>query len=117
MTQLDRRQFLTTASVLGVSTLVPGAVPGQTAQPESQWFRGNLHTHTQWSDGTPLPEWAVAWYKDRGYHFLCPSDHNTFQDSTLRFDAWCGGCKKPANMELFKNETSRWKTVGKNKWG
>ncbi len=117
MTQLDRRQFLTTASVLGVSTLVPGTVPGQTVQPESQWFRGNLHTHTQWSDGLPLPEWAVAWYKDRGYHFLCPSDHNTFQDSTLRFDAWCGGCKKPANMERFKNETSRWKVVGKNKWG
>lgn len=116
MTRQDRRQFLKTTSVLGVSTLVPGAVSAQSEAKEWQWYRGNLHTHTQWSDGTPLPEWAVAWYKERDYHFLCLSDHNTFQDKALQFDAYCGACKKPANMELFKNETSRWKVVGKPRW-
>jgi len=45
--------------------------------PESEnWYKGNLHTHTFWSDGDAPPEIAVAWYKDRGYDFLALSDHN-----------------------------------------
>ena len=40
------------------------------------WYKGNLHTHTFWSDGDAPPEIAVAWYKDRGYDFLALSDHN-----------------------------------------
>jgi histidinol phosphatase-like PHP family hydrolase len=44
--------------------------------------------HTQWSDGHPLPQWAVDWYKSHGYHFICPSDHNIFQSNDLRFDGF-----------------------------
>ena len=45
--------------------------------PESEnWYKGNLHTHTFWSDGDAPPEIAVAWYKDQGYDFLALSDHN-----------------------------------------
>jgi len=40
------------------------------------WYKGNLHTHTFWSDGDAPPEIAVAWYKARGYDFLALSDHN-----------------------------------------
>jgi|GEM_PF-103212 len=40
------------------------------------WYKGNLHSHTMWSDGKEFPEMAAAWYKDRGYDFLCLSDHN-----------------------------------------
>jgi len=48
-----------------------------TDSPESEnWYKGNLHTHTFWSDGDAPPEIAVAWYKDRGYDFLALSDHN-----------------------------------------
>ena len=42
----------------------------------NNWYKGNLHTHTFWSDGDAPPEIAVAWYKDRGYDFLALSDHN-----------------------------------------
>ncbi len=41
--------------------------------------------HNQWSDGEPLPEWAIDWYKSRGYNFVCPSDHNCFQSDELHF--------------------------------
>jgi len=37
---------------------------------EKRWFKGNLHMHTQWSDGQPLPEWAIDWYKAHGYDFI-----------------------------------------------
>ena len=42
----------------------------------ARWFKGNMHTHSLWSDGDDYPEMIVDWYKSRGYHFLALSDHN-----------------------------------------
>jgi hypothetical protein len=41
-----------------------------------QWWKGNLHTHTFWSDGDDFPEMVVQWYQSHGYDFLALSDHN-----------------------------------------
>jgi hypothetical protein len=41
-----------------------------------RWWKGNLHTHTLWSDGDDFPEMVADWYRERGYHFLALSDHN-----------------------------------------
>ncbi|MCA8977345.1 MAG: hypothetical protein KDC98_21665, partial [Planctomycetes bacterium] len=49
------------------------------AAPEPRWFKGNLHTHSLWSDGNDFPEVIARWYKDHGYDFLAISDHNTLQ--------------------------------------
>jgi hypothetical protein len=43
---------------------------------EPRWWRGNLHTHTLWSDGDGFPEVVAQWYRDAGYNFLSLSDHN-----------------------------------------
>lgn len=45
----------------------------------AQWWKGNLHTHSLWSDGDDYPEMIAAWYKDQGYYFLAISDHNVMQ--------------------------------------
>jgi hypothetical protein len=50
------------------------------AQPAPRWWKGNLHTHTLWSDGDDFPEMVVEWYKLRGYDFLALSDHNIVQE-------------------------------------
>ncbi len=55
-----------------------------------RWYRGNLHTHTRWSDGLAFPEEAVLWYRTHGYHFLGLSDHNVFQDNPSRWRADTG---------------------------
>lgn len=47
---------------------------------ELQWWKGNLHTHSLWSDGDDYPEMIADWYKERGYHFLALSDHNILSD-------------------------------------
>ena len=47
---------------------------------DGRWYKGNLHTHSLWSDGDDFPERIAVWYRDRGYHFLAISDHNTVQD-------------------------------------
>ncbi len=43
---------------------------------EPQWFKGNTHTHSLWSDGDDFPEMITDWYVKNGYQFLGMSDHN-----------------------------------------
>jgi hypothetical protein len=52
------------------------AVGTASAQTGPRWWKGNLHTHTFWSDGDDFPETVVQWYQTHGYHFLALSDHN-----------------------------------------
>ena len=42
----------------------------------SQWYKGNTHTHTYWSDGNAAPEHVIDWYANNDYNFLVLSDHN-----------------------------------------
>jgi len=49
---------------------------------EPMWFKGNLHTHSLWSDGNDYPEMIAEWYRTRGYNFLALSDHNTLSQGT-----------------------------------
>jgi hypothetical protein len=50
---------------------------GLADEPAPRWWKGNLHTHSLWSDGDDFPEMIGDWYKRKGYHFLVLSDHNT----------------------------------------
>ena len=45
--------------------------------------KGNIHTHSRWSDGDSLPEVVYRWYRDHGYNFLAVTDHNTRTDPLL----------------------------------
>lgn len=49
--------------------------------PSPHWYKGNLHTHSYWSDGDQFPEVILQRYKDRGYDFVALSDHNVLADS------------------------------------
>jgi len=42
---------------------------------EGRFFRGNLHCHSDRSDGQRSPEYVAGAYHDAGYDFLCLSDH------------------------------------------
>jgi hypothetical protein len=46
----------------------------------TSFVRGNLHAHTNRSDGDSSPEEVIAWYRRHGYAFLAISDHNRFFD-------------------------------------
>jgi hypothetical protein len=45
-----------------------------------RYYKGNLHTHSFWSDGDDFPEMIADWYKRHGYHFLTMSDHNILSE-------------------------------------
>ncbi|MCE9591483.1 MAG: CehA/McbA family metallohydrolase [Planctomycetes bacterium] len=50
-----------------------------------RWLRGNLHTHTNHSDGQRPPQEVIDDYAKRGYDFLMISDHDLFtSDEHLR---------------------------------
>lgn len=67
---------------LALLALIPLVATPRSAASDAapRWFKGNLHTHTLWSDGDDYPEMVAAWYKDQGYHFLTLSDHNVLQE-------------------------------------
>src|SRR5687768_2391459 len=69
-TSLIRMILLSAALTLG-SLRAAHSRPGAL-----QWWKGNLHTHSLWSDGDDYPEMIVDWYKQHGYQFLALSDHN-----------------------------------------
>ncbi|MFT4548647.1 MAG: histidinol phosphatase-like PHP family hydrolase [Verrucomicrobiales bacterium] len=45
-----------------------------------EWFKGNTHIHTLWSDGNGFPKMIIDWYKTNEYDFIGMSDHNVLQD-------------------------------------
>ncbi|MEW4570775.1 hypothetical protein AB1L88_23155 [Tautonia sp. JC769] len=61
----------------------PPAVP---ADPPLRWWKGNLHTHSLWSDGNDFPEMIVDWYARHGYNFLALSDHNVLSQGARWMD-------------------------------
>ena len=46
----------------------------------SVFQKGNIHTHTNLSDGDHPPPDVYLWYRDRGYNFLAITDHNQVTD-------------------------------------
>ena len=49
-------------------------------EPELRWWKGNLHTHSLWSDGDEFPEMIANWYAERDYNFLALTDHNVLSE-------------------------------------
>jgi hypothetical protein len=69
------RQLLATAIICFIFTCAPSAA--ETNQPAARWWKGNIHTHSLWSDGNDFPEMIADWYVQHGYNFLALTDHNT----------------------------------------
>lgn len=44
----------------------------------NSWFRGNLHTHSNISDGRLEPRGVVELYKEQGWDFLALTEHEVF---------------------------------------
>jgi hypothetical protein len=76
--------------------LAPVTEPAQ--QDAKRWYKGNLHTHTYWSDGDEYPEMVLDWYKSRDYDFIALSDHNTM----AREEKWVKVIKSGSYETAFK---------------
>jgi len=69
------------AALVAVSTSQARPARTLTAKGEIRWYKGNMHTHSHWSDGDDYLEMIALWYKDHGYDFLVPTDHNVLANT------------------------------------
>ncbi len=65
---------------------------------EQQWYRGNLHTHSHWSDGDDYLEMIALWYREHGYQFLVFTDHNVLANT----ERWIDVKKSKGGLEAFE---------------
>ncbi|MCA9069260.1 MAG: hypothetical protein KDA84_10075, partial [Planctomycetaceae bacterium] len=73
-----------------------------------QWYRGNIHTHSLWSDGDDYPEMIAAWYKEHDYQFLVFTDHNVLHTSERWTDVDKNKGKRKAYEKLKKKFGGEW---------
>ena len=63
-----------------------------------RWFRGNMHTHSHWSDGDDYLEMIADWYRTHGYQFLVFTDHNVLANT----DRWIDVKESEGGLEAFE---------------
>ena len=107
-----RRQILLAVCVvLGIAGLLwiqrepgPPVLAGETLEAKGplKWYKGNIHTHSLWSDGDDYPEMIAAWYKERDYQFLVFTDHNVLHDKERWTDVDTNKGKRTAYDKLKK---------------
>jgi hypothetical protein len=75
---------------------------------ESNYWKGNLHTHSLWSDGDDFPELIADWYKQHGYQFLALTEHNVIAEGEKWVDAEANATRKAAVGKYVQRFGSRW---------
>jgi len=77
-------------------------------KPTKQWYKGNLHTHSYWSDGDDYPEMIMDWYKSHDYDFVVLSDHNTLAEG----EKWKLLPKSPSHEAGFEKYLAKYGEEG-----
>ena len=70
----------------------------------TKWYKGNLHTHSYWSDGDEFPEVVMDWYKSKGYDFVALSEHNILAEG----DKWITIKADSIYQNAFNNYLNRY---------
>jgi len=67
-------------------SLSSAASPNASAQ-GAQWFKGNIHMHSNWGEGRSLAfaEDAINYYRTNGYNFVSITDHGLLQTDTKKW--------------------------------
>ncbi len=65
--------------IIASAILLAGILSGFQKNDKVRFLKGNMHTHSYWSDGNTYPEEVAKWYRDHGYQFLAITDHNLLQ--------------------------------------
>src|SRR5258705_10448548 len=68
-----------------------------------QYWKGNLHTHSFWSDGDDFPEMIADWYKRNNYHFLALTDHNVLSEG----QRWVDVSERMTKSQALKKYRAR----------
>lgn len=84
----------------GAKTEPPARLVTQPDAGPTYW-KGNLHTHSLWSDGDDFPEMIADWYKRNGYQFLTLSDHNVLSEGQRWIDIKSGKTDRTIALKKY----------------
>jgi hypothetical protein len=90
-------------SLAALTAPTPGTAETLAARDGLHWYKGNLHTHSHWSDGDDYLEMIAAWYQEHDYDFLCFTDHNVLADS----EKWVAVERTKGGMRAFEKLKAR----------
>ena len=106
-----RSLFAIGLSLAALSAAIAWQNPGAKTDPAAQkipllqnsppYWKGNLHTHSLWSDGDDFPEMIADWYKRNGYNFLTLSDHNVLSEGQKWIDMTPGKGTREAALKKY----------------
>lgn len=101
---------VTLASLLSLSEQAQPPANAQTLQAAGamKWYRGNLHTHSLWSDGDDYLESIALWYREHNYDFLGFTDHNVLADKERWIDVEKSKGKQKALDKLKQKFPDGW---------
>lgn len=98
---------LVLASVLAfLPTSTPRSTSADTLKADGarKWYRGNMHTHSLWSDGDNFLENIALWYREKDYDFLVFTDHNTL----ARSERWVDVDKAKSGRKAYEQLKKNW---------
>lgn len=97
-------------SLIALSDRTPAPANAQTLQAAGslKWYRGNLHTHSLWSDGDDYLEAIALWYREHNYDFLGFTDHNVLADKERWIDVEKSKGKQKAFDKLKQKFSDVW---------
>ncbi|MEX2235785.1 MAG: histidinol-phosphatase [Cyclobacteriaceae bacterium] len=75
-----------------------------------KWYKGNLHTHSYWSDGDEFPEMVMDWYKTRDYDFVALTDHNILAEGEKWITVRKGRIYEDAFQKYLDKYGEQWVT-------
>jgi len=104
------------AAALGWSSPDPAPPPRDITPPlplpvaaaAPAYWKGNLHTHSLWSDGDDFPEMIADWYQRHGYQFLALTDHNVLAEGEKWVPADATAARGRALAKYAARFGSRW---------
>lgn len=68
---------------------------------QGEWYKGVTHVHSLWSDGDMAPEMIASWYVERGYNFVCFSEHSGLQEDEILVEVSEDSPLKPAHVKAI----------------
>lgn len=107
---LSAAVVVTLAGLLSLSEQAQPLANAQTLQAVGamKWYRGNLHTHSLWSDGDDYLESIALWYREHSYDFLGFTDHNVLADKERWIDVEKSKGKQKAFDKLKQKFPGGW---------
>lgn len=97
-------------TIIGLQIPAPAPANAQTLQATAamKWYRGNLHTHSHWSDGDDYLESIALWYREHNYDFLGFTDHNVLANTERWIDVEKSKGKRNAFDKLKQKFPDGW---------